>query len=53
MKFCFWPVIFFAAGKEVFDIFSSGQKFDWKDFVATLLGALVPQAFVLLNLWWF
>ena len=53
MKFCFWPVIFFAAGKEVFDIFSSGQKFDWKDFAATLLGAVVPQVFVLLHLWWF
>lgn len=50
MKFCFWPVIFFAAAKEVF---SSGQKFDWKDFAATLLGAVVPQLFVLLNLWWF
>lgn len=53
MKFCFWPVIFFAAGKEIFDIISSKQEFDWKDFVATLLGALVPQIFVLLNLWWF
>ena len=50
MKFCFWPVIFFAAVKEVF---SSGQKFDWKDFAATLLGAVVPQLFVLLNIWWF
>ena len=50
MKFCFWPVIFFAAGKEVF---SSGQNFDWKDFAATLLGAVVPQLFVLLYLWWF
>lgn len=52
MKFCFWPVIFAAAGKEVFDIFSSGQKFDWKDFLATLLGGLVPQVFVLLGMWW-
>ena len=50
MKFCFWPVLFYAAGKEVFP---SGQKFDWKDFAATLLGAVVPQVFVLLNLWWF
>lgn len=52
MKFCFWPVIFAAAGKEVFDIFSSGQEFDWKDFLATLLGGLVPQVFVLLGMWW-
>lgn len=53
MKFCFWPVLFFAFSKEFIDIFSNGQKSDWKDFAATLLGAVVPQLFVLLNLWWF
>ena len=53
MKFCFWPVIFVAFGKEFFDIWTGGQKFDVWDFVATLLGALVPQLFVLLNMWWF
>lgn len=52
MKFCFWPVIFFAFAKEFFDSWTGGQ-FDWKDFLATLIGALIPQAFVLLNLWWF
>lgn len=53
MKFCAWPLIFFAAAKEMWDIWGSGQQFDWKDFVATLLGAFIPQIFVLLNLWWF
>ncbi len=53
MKFCFWPVIFVAFGKEFFDMWTSDQKFDVWDFVATLLGALVPQLFVLLNMWWF
>lgn len=52
MRFCFWPVIFFAVGKEFFDQWTGG-KFDWWDVLATLLGALVPQIFVLLNLWWF
>lgn len=53
MKFCFWPVIFVAFGKEFFDMWTGGQKFDVWDFAATLLGALVPQLFVLLNMWWF
>ena len=53
MKFCFWPVIFFAFGKEFFDMRTGGQKFDVWNFLATLLGALVPQLFVLLNMWWF
>lgn len=52
MKLCFWPVVFFAFGKELFDA-STGGKWDWWDFLATMLGSLVPQAFVLLNLWWF
>ncbi|MBO4571186.1 MAG: hypothetical protein J5699_04605 [Bacteroidales bacterium] len=54
MKFCFWPVIFFAFGKELWDVLgSSHQDFDFKDFAATLIGALVPQSFALLNIWWF
>ena len=53
MKFCFWPVIFFAVGKEFFDMWAGGQKFDVWDFVAMLLGALIPQVFVLLHMWWF
>jgi hypothetical protein len=53
MKFCLWPIIFVAFGKEFFDMWTGGQKFDVWDFVATLLGALVPQLFVLLNMWWF
>ena len=53
MRFCWWPVIFFAFGKEFWDIWSGGQKFDWRDFVVTLAGALIPQIFILLNMWWF
>ena len=54
MKFCFWPVIFVAFFKEFWDMWgNTHQDFDWKDFVATLLGALIPQIFVLLNMWWF
>ena len=52
MKFCFWPVIFFTLAKEFFDQWTGG-KWDWWDFVATLIGALIPQGFVLLNMWWF
>ena len=52
MKFCFWPVIFFAFGKEFFDKWTTGE-WDWWDFGATCIGGLVPQIFVLLNMWWF
>lgn len=53
MDWCFWPVIFFAFGKEFFDLWTGGGKFDWLDFVATMAGSLLPQVFVLLRLWWF
>ena len=53
MKFCFWPLIFVAGGVEFFNMWTSDQKFDVWRFVATLLGALVPQVFVLLHMWWF
>lgn len=52
MKFCCWPLIFIAAGKEFVDQWAGGE-WDWWDFAATMFGALVPQAFVLLNMWWF
>lgn len=52
MKLCFWPVLFFALGKEFFDKWTTGV-WDWWDFAATMFGSLIPQAFALLNLWWF
>ena len=52
MKFCFWPIIFVAFGKEFFDKWTTGE-WDWWDFAATCFGGLVPQLFVLLNIWWF
>ena len=53
MKFCFWPVVFVAFAKELFDMWTTDQEYDEWDFFATLLGALVPQVFVILNMWWF
>ena len=53
MKVCFWPVIFVAFFKEFIDLWVNDSGFDAADFAATLVGALVPQAFALLNLWWF
>ena len=53
MKFCFWPVIFIAFFKEFVDLWVNDSLFDGWDFTATLVGALVPQGFVLLNMWWF
>ena len=52
MKFCVWPVLFFAFAKEFFDKWTTDQ-WDWWDFAATCFGGLVPQIFVLLNMWWF
>ena len=52
MKFNFWPVLFFAFGKEFFDQWT-GEEWDWWDFAATCLGGLLAQSFVLLNMWWF
>ena len=51
MTFCFWPVIFFAFGKEFFDAWTGGE-FDWKDFVATLCGGALCQGLVALGVWW-
>ena len=54
MKVCIVPAI--AAGfiKEFFDMWTSEEgKFDWWDFAAVCIGGLVPQIFVLLNMWWF
>ncbi len=52
MKFCWWPVVFLAFGKELFDQWTGGE-FDGKDFLATCLGGLVPQLLVVLRMWWF
>lgn len=52
MKFCFWPVLFVAFIKEFIDMWFNDSGFDVRDFAATIIGALVPQAFVLLNIWW-
>lgn len=52
MKFCVWPVLFFAFGKEFFDKWTTGV-WEWWDFAATMFGGFVPQIFVLLNMWWF
>jgi hypothetical protein len=55
MKACIVPAIAAAFIKEFFDLWTSkdGEGWDWWDFVATILGGLVPQAFVLLHMWWF
>ena len=52
MKVCIVPVIFAGFIKEFFDLWTT-DKWDWWDFAATCFGGLVPQIFVLLNMWWF
>lgn len=52
MKACIVPAIFAGFIKEFFDLWTT-DKWDWWDFAATCFGGLVPQLFVLLNLWWF
>ena len=55
MKICIVPAIFAGFIKEFFDVWTdkNGEGWDWWDFAATCLGGLVPQIFVLLNMWWF
>ena len=52
MKFCIWPVIFAGFIKEFFDLWTTGE-WEWWDLAATCIGGLIPQIFVLLNMWWF
>ena len=42
------PAIFAGLVKEFFDSYSGGES-DWRDFLATFLGGLLAQAFVVLN----
>ena len=48
VEWCWWPVLFAAAGKEFFDAWTTGQA-DWKDFVATVIGGLLIWGFALLG----
>ena len=54
MRLCFWPVIFVSGFKEFFLDWTdkSTGRFRWTHFAAALVGALVVQVFVLLNMWW-
>ena len=45
MYFCIWPVLFIGFAKECIDTATDGN-FDWIDLLATVLGAIVVQAFV-------
>lgn len=53
MKVVIVPAVFAGFIKEFFDMWTTDQKFDWWDFLATCLGGLLMQIFVLLNIWWF
>ena len=52
MAVCIVPAIFAGFIKEFFDLWTTNE-WDWKDFLATCIGGLVPQIFVLLHIWWF
>lgn len=52
MKVCIIPAIIAAFVKEFFDKWTAGE-WEWMDLLATVLGGLVPQVFVLLGVWWF
>ena len=47
MKVCIVPVLFAGFAKEFFDSWTTNQS-DWKDFLATLIGGMVIQLFVIL-----
>lgn len=47
MQFCVWPVLFVAFIKEFFDVWTDGD-FDWIDLLATVIGGLVIQLFVII-----
>ena len=48
MKVCLVPVIFAGFAKEFFDKWTIGT-WEWWDFVATWIGGLLIQLFVLLS----
>lgn len=54
MTVCVVPAVFAAFLKEFFDAWTSpgGEGWDWGDFLATILGGVLCQVFVLLGLWW-
>lgn len=47
MKACIVPVIFAGFYKELFDQLTTSH-FDWKDFLATVIGGAVIQLFAVL-----
>ena len=49
MKACILPAIFAGFIKEFFDLWTTDQ-WDWKDFLATAIGGVLPQLFVILNM---
>ena len=55
MKAVIVPAIFAGFLKEFFDAWTSpsGEGWDWGDLLATALGGVLAQLFVVLNLWWF
>ena len=49
MKLCFIPALIAGAAKELYDKVTT-KVWEWKDFLATCLGGLLCQVFVLLNI---
>ena len=47
------PAVFAAFIKEFFDQWTSptGEGWDWLDFLATILGGVLAQLFVLIGIW--
>lgn len=48
------PALFAGFLKEFFDQWTSpsGEGWDWGDLLATVLGGVLCQGFVLLGIWW-
>lgn len=51
VKVAFIPAFVAALFKELFDL-QTTKQWEWWDFVATCLGGLLIQVFVLLGIWW-
>ena len=51
MKIAIVPAIFAGFIKEFFDKWTT-DTWEWSDLVATILGGLLIQAFILLGVWW-
>ena len=47
MKVCSWPLLFIGFAKEFFDKWTT-EKWDWYDYLATMIGAIVIQLLVIL-----